>query len=163
MTNVPSKWYALFKQRLRWSKSLVRFRIRKHINMLSAWRNFSFLNFISNMENILFDCVFNYLWLFYIIHLCIVHTDMLLEIFLIGWMLRYGMSIISFAVAMMISERPSEEFKLFFYLPLRTFYTGYFMRITRLIAHTMEFFFFSSYKDSWNPSKTSIYARIEGI
>lgn len=67
---------------------------------------------------------------------------MLLEIFLIGWMLRYGMSIISFAVAMMISERPSEEFKLFFYLPLRTFYTGYFMRITRLIAHTMEFFFF---------------------
>lgn len=34
MTNVPVKWYALFRQRKRWSKSLVRFRIRKHRDIL---------------------------------------------------------------------------------------------------------------------------------
>lgn len=163
MTNVPTKWYALFKQRLRWSKSLVRFRIRKHMNILFAWHNFSFLNFISNIENILFDCVFNYLWFFYVIQLCFIHTDRLLEIFLIGLMFRYVMSVLSFGMSMLISERYSEELKLFFYLPLRIFYSCYFLRITRLIAHTMEFFFFSSYKDSWNPSKTSVFARIEKI
>lgn len=162
MTHVPVKWHVLFKQRLRWSKSLVRFRIRKHQNILYGGKNFSFLNFVSNLENILFDCVFNYLWLLYIVRLSLFYTDRLLDIFLIGWMVRYIMSVFSFGLAMLISERPSEEIKLFFYLPLRIFYVGYFLRITRLIAHTMEFFFFSSYKDPWNPPKTSIHARIEG-
>lgn len=162
MTQVPTKWHVLFKQRLRWSKSLVRFRIRKHQNILYGGKNFSFLNFISNLENILFDCVFNYLWLLYIVCLSLFYADRLLDIFLIGWLIRYVMSLVSFGMAMLISERPSEELKLFIYLPLRIFYVGYFLRITRLIAHTMEFFFFSSYKDPWNPPKTSIHARIEG-
>lgn len=162
MTNVPVKWHVLFKQRLRWSKSLVRFRIRKHFNMLLGWKNFSFLNFLSNMENILFDCVFNYLWFFYILELSLTHTQSLMDIFIIGWMMRCVMAYISFTLCMILSERPREELKLALYLPLKTLYTGYFLRITRLIAHTQEFFFFSSYKDPWNPEKTSVYARIAG-
>lgn len=34
MTNVPTKWYKLYHQRIRWSRSLVRFRLRKHIAFL---------------------------------------------------------------------------------------------------------------------------------
>ncbi len=161
MTSVPTSWHALYKQRLRWSKSLIRFRSRKHKNIFFAWKNFSFLNFFSNMENILFDCIFNYLWLFYIIGLIFMHTQVLFEIFVVGWIIRYILAILSFSIAMMMSERAKDEKKLFLYLPLKIFYTGYFLRITRLIAHTIEIFFFSSYKDPWNPPKTSILARLD--
>lgn len=161
MTSVPTSWHTLYKQRLRWSKSLIRFRSRKHKNIFFAWKNFSFLNFFSNMENILFDCIFNYLWLFYIIGLIFMHTQIIFEIFVVGWIIRYILAILSFSIAMMMSERAKDEKKLFLYLPLKIFYTGYFLRITRLIAHTIEIFFFSSYKDPWNPPKTSILARLD--
>ena len=163
LTSVPKTWYALFKQRLRWSKSLVRFRIRKHRDILEPTKNFSFLNFLSNMDGIVFDCAFNYLWFFYMITLIWTNTDNLMEILVIGWLIRYAFNMVAFFVVMMLSERIHDEKRLFVLLPIQTFYTGYFLRIARLIGHTMEFFFFSSYKDKWNPEKTSVAARMEGI
>lgn len=163
MTNVPTGWYSLFKQRLRWSKSLVRFRIRKHRDIFYANKQFSFLNFLSNFENILYDCLFNYLWVFYILMLIFFHADNLADIFITGWIIRYACGIISFGAMMSVSERAWEEKKYFLYLPLKTFYMGYFLRIARLVAHTSEFFFFSSYRDKWNPRKASVCAQIENI
>lgn len=163
MTSVPTQWHALFKQRQRWSKSLIRFRLRKHFDILMPHKHFDILNWISNMENLLYDCFFNFLWLFYIVMLVFMHTDRLMEIFLVGWMIRYCFSLVAFGVIMMISERASEEKKLIPYLFISTFYTGYFLRSTRLLAHIKELFFFSSYKDPWNPKKTSDLAQIEGI
>lgn len=163
MTNVPTQWHALFKQRQRWSKSLIRFRLRKHFDILLPHKHFDILNWISNMENLLYDCFFNFLWLFYIVMLVFMHTDRLMEILLVGWMIRYCFSLLAFGVIMMVSERASEEKKLVPYLLVSTFYTGYFLRSTRLLAHIKELFFFSSYKDPWNPKKTSDLAQIEGM
>ncbi len=163
MTNVPTTWTKLFKQRKRWSKSLVRFRIRKHSDILMANRNFSILNMLSNLENILFDFTFNYIWFFYIIMLYFMNVDHIWEIFFIGYIIRMAFALIAFGVIMIVTERPREEFKLFPNVFLLTFYHGYFLRIVRLIAHTEELFFFTSYKDSWNPKKTSAVARMEGI
>ena len=115
------------------------------------------------MENIIYDCWLNYVWFFYIVMLVFMNVDRFWEIMIIGYLIRIAFAIVAFGVIMIVSERPREEFKLFPYVFLLTFYHGYFLRVTRLIAHTMEFFFFSSYKDSWNPKKTSNIARIEGI
>lgn len=62
-----------------------------------------------------------------------------------------------------ISERAAEERKLGAFLMFHTFYMGYFMRIIRLIGHTEELFFYTSYRDNWNPRKTSEIARMEGL
>ncbi len=163
LTNVPTKWKVLFKQRMRWSKSLIRFRMRKHSDILRPDANFSLSNFLSNMDNIMFDCVFNYLWFFYIITLIWENHDNLFDVMLVGWLLRFVFATVSFGVIMLVSERSREEAKLILLLPFQTFYTGYFLRLTRLIAHTMEFFLFSSYADAWNPRKTSVYAQMEGM
>lgn len=163
MTDVPEKWQALFRQRRRWSRSLVRFRIRKHRDMFWSNRNFSFLNMLSNAENIVFDFIFNYVWLYYIINLVFANTDRLVEIFIVGWIIRFTFSLVAFAVMQCVSERAAEERKLFPYLLLYTFYMGYFMRIVRLVGHTEELFFYSSYRDKWNPRKTSGVARLEGL
>lgn len=161
LTNVPVKWTALFKQRKRWSRSLIRFRLRKHADVFRLDKNFKILNFLSNAENLLYDCLFNYLWLIYIFTLCFSYTERLLEVIVVGWLIRFFFSIVAFFCILAVTERPREELKIALVLPLTTFYTGYFLRINRLIGHTSELFFFSSYKDQWNPGKTSIVARLE--
>lgn len=161
LTDVPSEWKALFKQRLRWSKSLVRFRLRKHRDILTPNRNWSFSNFASNMESIMFDCVFNYIWLFYFINLIGKHNNHIFEVLLLDFFIRFCLACVAFVVILTVTERKREEFFLVRFLPLTSLYTGYFLRIVRLVAHTTELFFFSSYKDSWNPEKTSRYAQLE--
>ena len=161
LTNVPTSWWGLYKQRRRWSRSLVRFRIRKHGDILMPNRNWSLLNFLSNMESIFYDCFCNYMWFFYIIGLFYSYHDRLLEILVMGWLIRGIFAVIAFCIIMLVTERPREEFHLAKFLPLSTFYTGYFLRITRLIGYTTEFFFFLSFKDAWNPRKASVWAQAE--
>ena len=161
LTNVPVKWTVLFKQRLRWSKSLIRFRIRKHRDILYPNRNWSLSNFVSNMESIVFDCVFNYIWLFYFIGLITRFNNHIFEVMLLDILIRFCLSLVAFGVILTVTERKREELFLVRFLPLSSLYTGYFMRFVRLIAHTKELFFFSSYKDPWNPEKTSRYAQLE--
>lgn len=163
LTSVPVTWRALFKQRRRWSKSLVRFRVRKHKDILRPDKNFNFLNWLSNMENIMYDFYLNYVWFFYLIGLIFANTDRLFEVILIALVVRWSLSLVAFACVLSVSERWKEEKWLGGYLLLNTFYTGYFIRLTRLVAHTEELFFRTSYKDSWNPEKTSSIAQLEGI
>lgn len=163
MTDVPTTWRKLFRQRLRWSKSLVRFRLRKHRDILLPTKNFTFLNFFSNLENIFYDSFLNFLWVFYIINLVFTHNTHFFEIVFLGFFLRFCFSLIAFGVIMMMTERRRDEMFLFRYLPLCSLYNGYYLRFARLISHTAEFFFFSSYRDSWNPRKTSRMAQIERI
>ena len=161
LTNVPTTWFGLYRQRRRWARSLVRFRVRKHKDILLPNRNWSLLNWLSNMESILYDCVFNYMWFYYILSLLFTYTDRLLEIMVVGWLLRFCFSLVAFGVIMMVTERRREELRLAKYLPLSTFYTGYFLRLTRMIGYTTEFFFFNSFRDEWNPRKTSVWAQAE--
>jgi hypothetical protein len=113
------------------------------------------------MESIIYDCVFNYIWLFYFINLMWTFSEHVFEVMLLDFLLRFFFSLIAFTVIMAVTERRREEFFLIRYLPLTSLYTGYFMRVVRLLAHTKELFFFSSYKDPWNPKKTSRYAQLE--
>lgn len=163
MTNVPSHWRALYNQRQRWSKSLVRFRLRKHHDILLPTGNFSFINLISNLEGIMYDFVFNFIWVFYVIILIMEHPDKIVEVFAVGYIIRFFFNSFAFFIIMLVSERAYEEKRFFKYVPLSTFYTGYFLRLARLTAHLKEIFFFSSYKDHWNPRKTSEVAQVEQI
>ena len=163
MTSVPVKWYKLYHQRIRWSRSLVRFRIRKHRDILLPHRHFSILNWLSNFENILYDCVFNYLWAFYMLDLILSNTGGIVELFVVGFFLRFALAHIGFLLILLVSERHTSELYLYKYLPLMSLYTGFFLRMARLSAHTQELLFRRSYKDSWNPAKTSRYAELEHI
>ena len=163
MTNVPTKWYKLYHQRIRWSRSLVRFRLRKHADILLPTKNWSILNWLSNMESVVFDCFLNFLWLWYIIKLAITFNTHIIEVLALGYFIRVCFSQLAFLLVLMVSERKKDVWFLYRYLPLMSPYTGYFLRIARLSAHLQEIFFRRSYKDAWNPEKTSRYAQLEGI
>lgn len=163
LTNVPTKWYKLYHQRIRWSRSLVRFRLRKHRDILLPNRNWNFLNWLSNMENIFYDCVLNFVWVFYIINLVLTFNANFLQIIVLGYLIRVIMGYIGWIIVVWVSERKRKMLFYLKYIPLMSFYTGYFMRLVRISAQTQEFFFFRSYSDNWNPYKTSRSAELERI
>lgn len=163
LTSVPNTAWKLTKQRLRWSKSLVRFRLRKHIDLLLPQGNFNFLNFFASFENIFFNLVMDFLWFFYIIGLIITNIEFFWHIFFFKMFLYVIKNLVQFMAAMGFSERRDKEWKLWVFLPLMFFYVGIFMRTVRTIAYVMELFWYSSYKDPWNPTKSSKKARDMGI
>lgn len=158
-THVPITWKALTKQRLRWSRSLVRFRIRKHKDVWMPDKNFSFLNFLTFFENIFFGLVLDVFWIYYMIKIIAVNPEFLLIWFPFKYSIYLILTFCQFLFSVAIAKNKYEVLCKAMYVPLYPLYMGYYMRIVRTIAYIDEFLFFDSYKDSWNPEKTSKKAR----
>lgn len=159
MTHVPVKLKALSNQRLRWSKSLIRFRFRKHSDIFSPSQAFSFSNFFAFLDNIFYSFILDILWFYYIIDLVINNTELLLFLLPLKLIIYSTASYIQFMVVLALSERRKQEMRLLFYIPLMMLYNGYYMRIIRTMAYVKEIFWHSSYEDNWNPAKSSKKAK----
>jgi cellulose synthase/poly-beta-1,6-N-acetylglucosamine synthase-like glycosyltransferase len=163
LTNVPTTLKAFSKQRFRWSRSIVRFRLRKHADIFRPDQNFKFRNFISSVENIFYNIFLDGLWFYYIIRLIIRNPDILLYMFMMK-MILYGISnMIQIILACIVSERGKKEIRYLLYVPFISLYDGYYLRIIRTIGYLREWFVYSSYDDDWNPKKTSVLARKHGL
>ena len=160
LTNVPQTFSKLANQRLRWNKSVIRFRLRKHGGLFVANEHFSFANMFASAESIVFGVIFNILWYINIFDQMIHYPRELLFIFPMSILLYMIGNFIRFFVVLALSHEDFQErLKLLPFLPLMVFYNGFYMRVVRTIAHMSELFFWTSYKDSWNPRKTSVHAR----
>lgn len=159
-TSVPVTFQKLIKQRLRWDKSLIRFRLRKHRDVFYPNDSFRFSNFISFVENITYNLILNVKWYFYLFDMIYNFTSQLVFIVPMNILLYTVNNFLKFFVFSLFRERKNETVHYFLiYLPLMVFYFGYFLRIVRSIAYVQEIFFKASYKDSWNPQKSSRYAK----
>ena len=163
LTNAPSKFKVLTKQRLRWDKSIIRFRVRKHKDVYLPNANFNWLNFFSLAENVFYNVVLDILWWIYIIDIVINYSGSLKFIIPMNFTLYFVMSYVQMFSIYMFSERKQEEKYLWPYVSLMTLYTGTYLRIVRTAAYYKEFFFKRSYEDVWNPYKSSIKAKKAGL
>jgi cellulose synthase/poly-beta-1,6-N-acetylglucosamine synthase-like glycosyltransferase len=164
LTSVPNTFQKLTKQRLRWDKSLIRFRLRKHSDVFFPHQNFSLTNFISFVENITYTLILNIKWYIYAGDMLFNFASLLPFIVLMNIFLYTGANMVKLLVFNLFRERSNAPFSYFLlYVPLMVFYHGYYLRIVRTIAYFKEFFFKESYKDPWNPAKTSIKAMEIGI
>lgn len=157
-TNVPDTFVKLAKQRYRWDRSMVRFRMRKHGDMLSLVnQNFSWSNFITSVDSIFFNLLLNLKWWLYIIQISVFHTSVLMYIFPINYVLYFVSNVHEYLMACFLfgGNLRKEELRLSLYLPLMPFYTGFYLRFIRTYAYLMEFFFTASFYDRWNPWKVS--------
>ncbi len=161
-TNVPENVWVLIKQRLRWNKSLVRFRIIKHSDIFVPNKNFSMVNMLSNLENITFNLIATFLWIVYLITLIADHPMLLVDAFILKVIFNTVTKMIKMLILSKILNHNRFQVKaLWSIMPLMTIYIGPFMRIVRLIAYIQEAFQLS-YKDPWNPEKTSLQAKKYG-
>lgn len=163
LTNAPSNFKVLTKQRLRWDKSIIRFRIRKHKDVYFPNTNFNWLNFFSLFENVFYNVVLNILWWIYILDIIFNYTGSLAFIIPMNFTLYFIMSYVQMLSIYIFSERKNEERHLWPYVPLMTLYTGTYLRVVRTVAYYKEFFFKRSYEDVWNPYKSSIKAKRVGL
>lgn len=163
LTDVPTSFAALAKQRLRWQRSLVRFRLRKHLNVFRADANFTLSNFLSFLENIFFNLILNILWYIYIFDILLNFTDYIFFVIITNFFIYTAAKYVEFGALLMLARRQREKLYLLPFIPLMVLYTGYFIRFVRTAAYFTEFFFKSSYKDPWNPPKTSRKAEEYGL
>lgn len=164
-TNVPVKFSKLSKQRYRWDKSMVRFRLRKHLDILSPSANFRGSNFFSVAENILFNLFFDIKWFVYFTFTLWYMPQNLGYILLVNYILYFFGNCIQFAMMRILladSYRPADAL-LPFFLPLMPVYTGFYLRVIRTYAYIMELFHKTSYDDAWNPWKVSKVAKKEKL
>ncbi|MDA3906160.1 MAG: glycosyltransferase [Bacteroidales bacterium] len=163
LTSVPPTFRRLSNQRLRWNKSLIRFRMRKHSDIFKAQASFNFSNFFAIFENIFFNVILDIIWFFYMVTIIVNNIDHLGFIIPLKIMIYGTASFIQFLIVLALSNRWRTEIKLILYIPLMMFYNGYYMRIVRTLAYAKEIFFYSSYNDPWNPAKSSDKAREFGL
>ncbi len=164
-TNVPLSFIRLAKQRYRWDRSLVRFRLRKHVDMLLRPTVYKTRNFLTLLDNLVFNVVLNIKWWIYVVQLLMVaaSTNFALYIIVVNYILYFSINVIEFMVACMVNKRTVmvRELVLIPFLPLMPLYTGVFIRLVRSYAYLMEFIFKSSYNDRWNPWKVSKISKQE--
>jgi len=163
LTNAPSSFKVLTKQRLRWDKSIIRFRVRKHKDVYAPNANFNWLNFFALAENVFYNVVLDILWWIYILDILFNYTGSLKFIIPMNFTLYFVMSYVQMFSMYIFSERRKDEMYLWPYVALMTLYTGTYLRIVRTCAYYKEFFFKRSYEDVWNPYKSSIKAKRAGL
>ena len=164
-TNVPITFRRLAKQRYRWDRSMVRFRVRKHRDILLPSANFSLPNFMATAENIFFNLILDIKWWIYIIQMIIFQPSYLGYIFVINYVLYFIANILEFLVACALLHKTlrSQDYFLAIFLPLMPIYTGLYLRTVRTYAYLMEFIHGASYMDKWNPWKVSRIAKREKL
>lgn len=164
-TNVPETFTRLAKQRFRWDRSMIRFRVRKHRDVLLPSAEFSITNFIASAENIFFNLILDIKWWLYVVQMLFVHPELFGYIFVINYFLYLAANIVEFAMACVLlhSSLRRKDYVLFLFLPLIPIYTGIYLRIVRTYAYIMEFLHGASYQDKWNPWKVSRIVKKEKL
>lgn len=156
-TNVPNSFRKLARQRFRWDRSLVRFRVRKHRDILLPSKNFRLRDFFASLDNIFFNLLLDLKWWIYIVQLFILGASHIEIVFLVNLVLYGCANILEFGIAVLLLGKTvrRQELKLCIYLPLVPLYTGIYLRSVRTFAYLMEFLFKASFFDKWNPWKVS--------
>lgn len=164
-THVPDTPRKLAKQRVRWDRSIVRFRVRKHLDIIKISKNFRIPDFIAVAENIFSTLFLNFLWWLYVFQIVFMDTEYLGRIVIINYLLYFTMNVISYVIAMKLSEKNlhRNHYALAWYLPLMPFYVSIYIRSIRTYAYLSEFFDRASYHDPWNPWKVSQAAKKDGL
>jgi poly-beta-1,6-N-acetyl-D-glucosamine synthase len=161
-TNVPDSARKLARQRYRWDRSLVRFRIRKHSDLLSLRNhNFKILNSLTALDNIFFNFLLNFKWWFYFIQIVVFQTAYLKFVLPINYLVYFFSNVFEYLMVLWLFGRTirREEILLCLFLPLMPLYTGFFLRGVRTYAHIMELIWKTSFEDPWNPIRVSRIAR----
>lgn len=164
LTSVPDNFKKLARQRLRWDKSLIRFRVRKHRDVLYPNQSFKFANFISFVENITYNLVLNVKWYVYLFDMLINYSSLLANILITNILLYTFTNFTKFTIYSLYRQRSNAPISYFLvYIPCLVFYFGFYLRIVRTVAYIQEIFFKMSYNDPWNPAKTSAHAKRMGL
>lgn len=164
-TNVPNSFWKLARQRYRWDRSLVRFRVRKHKDIFRPDANFQWRNFLASAENVFFNILLNIRWWIYVAQILIFNVEYIEYIFVVNYLLYLTANVLEYVMGCILYGRSLRlrEVALAPYLLIMPPYVGVYLRLVRSYAYLMESLHRISYLDRWNPWKVSSVNRREDI
>lgn len=160
-TNVPTNFKRLAKQRYRWDKSMIRFRVRKHRDILWPSESFRWSNFITVVDNLFFNLLLDIKWIIYFFQIIQLSSGYIAFLMILNYFLYLSANLVQwfYSVIMLRSLGQKQSFQSIMFIPLMPIYTGTYLRLIRTFAYVMELFHKRSYIDKWNPWKVSKIAK----
>lgn len=152
-TNVPDTWKSWWKQRRRWNRGLVRYKLRKHIDMAFPWSDsYSLTNMLVIADVFFFRIFLCYSFFIYFIS-AIILTPAYIPLILGLTFLAYCFSnLIIMVIQLYYSLDPWEDFKImsasFINYPYK-----FIEKAARFTSITEEFLLRKSYEDSYVPKR----------
>jgi cellulose synthase/poly-beta-1,6-N-acetylglucosamine synthase-like glycosyltransferase len=153
-TDLPTTWWGLIKQRLRWERSgAIRNHCRKHVDLACFWhRNFRGLNFLVLLESWVFNIVCMYgIWL-WIVWFCWQARPDSWQLALTLYLCYLVFEVIQIFAVLYFSPTVGRDILIcgvFFLVP---FYQ-LLLSAVRLVATTEELFLRKSFQDNYVPAK----------
>ena len=152
MTDTPEKWKAIWKQRLRWNRSLIRFRWRKHKDVYYNASSYDLGTVAGMADSFFFQVVMPFIRVPYFLSVALLLRESSHIIFVGTLGFYFASNVLQWIVAMLLSERPFQDFRLGWALPFFTLYRLY-ETFNRIIACIDEIFFETSFTDRYVPSR----------
>lgn len=152
-TDVPETWRGFWKQRRRWNRGLVRYKMRKHVDMAFPWSNaFSFTNMLVILDVLYFRIILCYSFFIYFIGSMILTPVYAPLIFFLTFIAYFVSNLLIMAVELFYSKEPLEDLEILscslIMYPYRIL-----QRIIRLISINEELFLRKSYEDPYIPAR----------
>ncbi len=153
-TDLPSTWWALIKQRLRWERSgSIRNHCRKHVDMAHFWSpNFRFTDFWVLLENWVFNifCMYG-IWA-WLVWYCWTWPDDGWKLLLSLYLCYVVFELIQVVSAFLYSTSLARDALICAIFPLVPLYNS-FLLVVRLVATTEEILLRKSFQDNYVPKK----------
>ena len=154
LTNVPTKFSTLTRQRRRWEWAAITFECRKHIDAGNPFnKHFKIRDFFMFLERWTFNFVLVYLSVFYWIYLLYCREMWEIGYLLVLFYLIYAICDL-FQIAMLLyySDDKLQDLKLALASPLMPMYYAY-QKVVTLIAITEELFLRKSFESNFVPER----------
>ncbi len=154
LTNLPEKWYTLFRQRRRWEWAAVTFECRKHIDIGNPLnKHFKLSDFFLAAERWLFNVVLIYINVIYIISLFVMYdVKFILHLTFLFYIIYVLADLIQTTALLFYSKFEKRDIILALAIPLMPIYFA-FMKLVTLFAITEELLFRRSFKDNFVPKR----------
>jgi cellulose synthase/poly-beta-1,6-N-acetylglucosamine synthase-like glycosyltransferase len=154
LTDAPTSVFNLIRQRLRWDDTFISITIRKHKSIYDPFdANFNWSNFLGGLDYIIFDFLFNVIFLFYPFYVYFLFNEYVLVILISVYLFYLGYSLLLFLIGLALSDNKKSDLALMSYIPLVPFYYNCLIRPVRIMAHFGELFFRYIYRVHHIPTR----------
>lgn len=154
LTDVPTTWWGLIKQRVRWDRSgVIRNHCRKHIDMACPWtKNFRWSNLFVFLDGWFFSVLCTYMIWAWALMFCISPPPDAPQVLLTLYLCYLAFEVIQVIALIYYSADTKQDLWVLAVFPFLPFYQCLMLAV-RLYATTQEIFLRRSYDDNYVPLK----------
>lgn len=152
-TDVPTSFWALARQRLRWERDSIWVRYRKHWRAMSPFHaRFQLREALHQWDFLLFGVLAAVIFPIYTFWLFETYGSFAFSVLIAIQIIMTAVDLLTMALAALVTGR-TDALRLVFLIPGFSFFNGYIMKNIRLLAYFQEIFFSSSREDNYIPAR----------